>query len=565
MNNQERKSIIQSLIKIYKNEEIACKAMKLLEERFQKCQPIMNNCGWLTEKDSILITYGDTLQSKDRPGLKVLQDFLGKYVGDAISTIHLLPMYPYTSDDGFSVVDYKVINPELGSWNDVHNISKDYNLMFDAVINHISKSSEWFKKFIESVEPYKNYFIVADPNADYSQVVRPRARPLLTPFVTKEGLKYVWTTFSDDQIDLNFKNIDVLIEILDVLIMYTKNGAKLIRLDAIAFLWKEVGTKCIHLEQTHEVIKLIRKILDVFSPGTIIVTETNVPYKENLSYIGNGDDEAHLVYQFPLPPLTMFTMHKGDASKLTQWAKNLKPLQLHTTYLNFLSSHDGIGIRPIEGILTDKEKKFLVDITLRNGGQVSYKDNGDGTKSPYELNINYQDALSWVEDSDERRISRFIASETILFSLQGVPGIYIHSLLGSRNDYYGKTTSEIPRRINREKLNLQIVEQELSSDTNRKKIFDELLKRLRIRKEHSAFSPMSSQEILELDSKVFALIRKNKETQEVIYVLINVSNENVSLEINGLFGVDLLSGKRSENRIMLNALQAMWIKIDHKL
>lgn len=565
MNEQKKQSIIENLIRIYKDKLIAYKAFNLMEQKFQKYEQTTNNRGWLTENDSMLITYGDTLQSGDSTGLNILHDFLSKYVGDAISTIHILPMYPYTSDDGFSVVDYKAIKTDLGTWEDVNYLAKDYNLMFDAVINHISKSSEWFKKFLLSEKPYSDYFIVSDPNADYSKVVRPRALPLLTPFETKEGIKHVWTTFSDDQIDLNFKNTGLLIEILDVLIMYARNGARFIRLDAIGFLWKELGTKCMHLAQTHEVIKLIRKILDVYAPGTIIITETNVPHKENLSYTGNGDDEAHLVYQFPLPPLTMFSMQKEDASKLTKWAQSLEALHPNTTYFNFLSSHDGIGMRPTEGLLTNEEKQFLVDITLRNGGQVSYKDNGDGTKSPYELNINYQDALASKEDSDETRIRRFIVAETILLSLEGIPGIYIHSLLGSRNDYYGKTTSGIPRRINREKLDVQKLEEALNGDTNRKKIFDELLRRLNIRKQHSAFSPMASQEVLELDSRVFAVIRNNEETQETIYVLINVSTENVTLKIRNLKGMDLISGVEIQNMITLNALQAMWVRSEHKL
>lgn len=564
MKDENKKSIVDSLYRIYKDEDKVNKAFQMMEERFQSYLTSKERDEWLSEKDSMLITYGDSLHSEGKTGLNTLHNFLVKYVGNAISSVHLLPMYQYTSDDGFSVVDYKQVNPELGSWEDVNNLAKDYKLMFDGVINHISKSSDWFQRFLLCEEPYKDFFIAADPNGDYSQVVRPRALPLLTPFKTKEGTKYVWTTFSEDQVDLNFKSIDVLIEILDVLITYANNGAKFIRLDAIGFLWKEKNTKCIHLPETHEVVKLIRKVLDVYVPGTMIITETNVPHKENISYFGNND-EAHLVYQFPLPPLVMFTLLKGDATKLTSWVKSLEPLSSHTTYFNFLSSHDGIGIRPTEGILTDEERQFLVDNTLRNGGEVSYKDNGDGTKSPYELNINYQDAIAGFEASDELRIKRFIVAETILLSLEGIPGIYIHSLLGSRNDYYGKTISGISRRINREKLDVKDLEDSLNSDTNRSKIFEELIKILNIRRCHSAFSPMASQQILELDPRIFGLIRNNKDTGEIIYVLINVSNEDITLDMKDLEGTDLLSGTKIQSMITLNALQSMWIQFGHKL
>lgn len=565
MREENKKSIIDSLYRIYKDRIKAEEAFNQMDRRFQRYEEKESFRAWLTEEDVMLITYGDTLQKEGKDGIKTLHKFLKKYVGDAVSSVHLLPMYPYTSDDGFSVVDYRQINPDLGSWEDVNNLAGDYKLMFDGVINHISKSSKWFEKFLACEEPYKNYFIAADPQEDYSQVIRPRALPLLTPFETKEGEKYVWTTFSEDQIDLNYKSIDLLIEMLDILITYALNGAKFIRLDAIGFLWKEKNTKCMHLPETHEIVKLIRKVLDIYVPGTILITETNVPHKENISYFGNGSDEAHLVYQFPLPPLVMFTLLKQDAAKLTEWAKSLEPLKPHTTFFNFLSSHDGIGIRPTEGILDDGERQFLIDHTLRNGGEVSYKDNGDGTRSPYELNINYQDALAGVEESDELRIKRFLAAETILLSFQGLPGIYIHSLLGSRNDYYGKTTSRIPRRINREKLEIDSLEEALSSDTNRKIIFEELLRRLNIRKCHSAFSPMASQEILEIDSRMFAFIRNNKETKETIYVLINVSNEEITFERKDLEGKDLLSNIYIKSEITLKPLQSMWIQFGHKL
>ena len=321
-----------------------------------------------------------------------------------------------------------------------------------------------------------------------------------------------------------------MIEILDVLLTYAQNGARLIRLDAVGFLWKELGTACMHLPNTHEVIKLVRKVLEDYIPGTLLITETNVPHKDNISYFGNGKDEAQLVYQFPLPPLTMFSLLTGDAGRLTGWAQNLDTPAPGTTYFNFLSSHDGIGVRPTEGILSKEEQQFLVDSALRNGGEVSYKDNGDGTKSPYELNINYQDALASPEESDEIRIKRFLAAETILLSMQGLPGIYIHSLLGSRNDYYGKSTSGILRRINREKLQIEELEKALEGESNRRIIFEELLRRLKIRAAHPAFAPDGLQRVLSLDKRVFALERESVSGEEKITVYINVSGENVKIK-----------------------------------
>lgn len=557
MKSSLKEKLKQSFKFIYEEDEKTEKLIESVEQIINKYEGIPAKDKWISEKDAMLITYGDTLKKDDEYGLKTLKDFLDTYVKDAISTVHLLPMFPYTSDDGFSVTDYKAINPELGTWNEVNDLAENYNLMFDAVVNHISKSSEWFQKFLKQEKPYDEYFITCNPKADYSTVTRPRALPLLTKFDTAGGEKYLWTTFSDDQIDLNFKSIKVYAEILDVLLCYAKNGARFIRLDAIGFLWKELGTSCMHLPKTHEVIKTYRMILEEYAPGTFFITETNVPHKDNISYFGNGDDEAHLIYQFPLPPLTMFSILTENAEKLTKWADELGEPEQGTSYFNFLSSHDGIGIRPTEGILTKEEQQVLIDATLKNGGVVSYKDNGDGTKSPYELNINYQDALASPEDSDDIRIKRFLAAETILISLQGLPGIYIHSLLGSRNDYYGKETSGIPRRINREKLDVRELSEKLNTQSNRKIIFDELIRRLKIRKEYEQFAPDAHQKMIFTDKRVFAFERFTNDGKKIT-ILINVSSEKVTTDVD-VRGTELLSETEISSPVELQPLQCMWI------
>lgn len=545
---------------IYKTDEKAEEARQKIEKRLEKYTRDETKVKGLTQADTMLITYGDSIVQKNIPALEVLNDFLENYVKDAVSNVHLLPMYPYTSDDGFSVVDYRAINPALGDWEHIKQLAERYGLMFDAVINHISKSSDWFQKYLKCEQPYTDYFITCDPNADYSKVTRPRALPLLSAFESTEGRKYVWTTFSEDQIDLNFNSPDVLAEVLDILVMYGRMGAKFIRLDAIGFMWKELGTTCMHLPQTHELIKLMKDVLKMYAPETKIITETNVPHKDNMSYFGNGSDEADLVYQFPLPPLVMYSLLTGDASVLSKWMAELELPGDKVTFFNFLSSHDGIGVRPTEGILDDTEREFLVQATLKHGGRVSYKDNGDGTKSPYELNINYQDALSGPEDSDEIRIGRFLAAETILLSMQGVPGIYIHSLLGSRNDYYGMTVSDIPRRINREQLEYDVLKEQLEGDTNRSKIFKEMLHRLNIRKQEKAFAPQATQEVLNLDKSVLAIRRFHEKSGECINVFINVSGETVSINQAGLLGINLLNGNVVKDNVLLAPYEAVWVK-----
>ncbi|MGG1678206.1 sugar phosphorylase [Neobacillus sp. NRS-1170] len=557
---EKRESISQKLELLYgeKGQEVYQDIEKLIE-KYSKAN--VSPKPWVTEDDVMLITYGDSIKEDGKAPLQTLREFLEKYTKETLSAVHILPFYPYTSDDGFSVVDYREIDPQLGSWSDVNDIANDFDLMFDAVINHISKSSDWFQGYLKGDEKYKGYFIEANPSLDYSKVTRPRALPLLTPFETSEGIKHIWTTFSDDQIDINFENPKVLLEILDILNMYAVNGSRFIRLDAIGFMWKKLGTTCMHLEETHAIIKLIREVLELSAPGTILITETNVPHKDNISYFGNGYDEAQMVYQFPLPPLTLFSFHTGNARKLSEWAASLEPTTNATSFFNFLSSHDGVGMRPTEGILSEEEKQFMVDQTIAHGGRVSYKDNGDGTKSPYELNINYLDALTHPDEEQDVRVNKFLAAHTILLSVIGVPGIYIHSLLGSRNYYQGVEESGINRRINREKLNKETLLVELEADSLRNTIFTEFSNRIKLRRGQKAFSPNAKQEVLFLDDRVFSIKRTNAETGDEMVVLVNVSNDIVDLNTE-FSGLDIIGSEKIVNTVTLQPYQSMWIKIE---
>jgi len=353
----------------------------------------------LTQRDAILITYGDQFQQPGQPHLRTLADFLDRHLPDVMDGVHLLPFFPYSSDDGFSIIDYKQVAPALGDWEDVARLEVRYRLMFDAVINHISRESAWFQGFVRDEAPYRDYFIVVEPKSDLSRVVRPRALPLLTPVETREGVKHVWTTFSADQIDLNYANPQLTLAVIDTLLFYAAQGAQIIRLDAIAYLWKEIGTSCIHLPQTHAMVKLWRAVFDAVAPDVLLITETNVPHKENISYFGDylpetgKTDEAQLVYNFTLAPLTLHAFLSVDATKLSQWAATLETPP-GATFFNFIASHDGFGVRPAEGILSSAEMQSLVARTLAHGGQVGYKANPDGSKSVYELNITLYDFLN---------------------------------------------------------------------------------------------------------------------------------------------------------------------------
>ncbi|TYV00165.1 sugar phosphorylase [Listeria monocytogenes] len=510
----------------------------------------------ISEKNVYLIAYGDSIFEKNKHPLQTLNEFLQEYAQDVITDVHLLPIFPSTSDDGFSVTDYKQIDEQLGDWDDVQKMSENFRVMLDFVANHMSKSSDWFKRFSDNEAPYNQFFIEKDSQFDYKNVTRPRTSPLFHKY---ENGKELWTTFSEDQLDLNVRNIDCLVALTDVLLFYASKQATSIRLDAIGFLWKTSGTTCMHLPETHEIISLWRLLIDELYPNLQIITETNVPHEENISYFGDGENEANMVYQFPLPPLVLHTFTCHDTTKLSKWAKSISQVSDTATYFNFLASHDGIGMRPATGILSDEEINSLVQKAVQNGGQVSYKDNADGTQSVYELNINYGEALQNPgEDTTEELVTKkIIAAHSILLTLQGVPAIYYHSLLGSKNDLVGYEESGINRRINREKLEKNQLVHELKTDTYRKTIFTSLKKLVQIRRNHTAFSPFATQEILDLGPDVFAIKRESE--KECIYGIINVTSHNIRKTL-AFSGTSLLTNQPVASELDLTAYEVVWIK-----
>lgn len=464
----------------------------------------------LAQGDALLITYADQVRAGNRPPLQTLGEFCQSHLEGVVSGVHLLPFYPWSSDDGFAVMDYRAVDPRLGAWEDVERLGRSFRLMFDGVINHASAQGEWFQAFLRDAAPYRDYFLSVEGDPDLSQVVRPRALPLLTEFQTAAGPRCVWTTFSADQVDLDFHNPQVLLEIFDILLMYAQRGAQFIRLDAIAYLWKEIGTPCIHLPQAHAIIRLLRAVLDEVAPHVGIITETNVPHAENISYFGDGQNEAQLVYNFALPPLVLHTFHTADATALSQWAAGLELPSDQVTFFNFLASHDGIGVNPARGILPAADIDALVAQTLAHGGLISYKQNADGTQSPYELNINYFDALSNPGSHEPlaTQVARFMAAQAILLSLRGVPGIYFHSLFGSRNWAEGVQITGRKRTINRQKLEWAALEQELADPHGlRAQVFERYRRLLAQRAASPAFHPHGGQEILDAGPGVFALRR----------------------------------------------------------
>ena len=492
-----------------------------------------------TEKDVFLITYGDLLRGEDRSPLATLARFCDTYLEGTINTLHILPFFPYSSDRGFSIVDFETVDPKLGTWDDIEDLESRYQLMFDGVINHVSSKSRWFQEFLNGNPYYWDFFINFRSPAELTpeerkMIFRPRTSDVLTRFDTLNGPAYVWTTFSPDQIDLNYSNPDVLMRVLDILLFYVRHGADIIRLDAVTYLWAEPGTQCVHLDQTHEIIKLFRDILNLVAPGVAMITETNVPHEENISYFGDGHDEAQMIYNFALPPLVLHTFYAEDATALSRWAAGLKPPSETTTFFNFLDSHDGIGVMAVKDILPREDIDFIIRKAEAYGGYISYKTAEDGTDVPYEINITWFSALNGERADEDMafQVRRFIASRVISLVLQGVPGIYLHSLIGSRNDIEAVTLSQSKRDINRTVIDFNAITEALEEPLSKLSRISRGFGRLiAIRSKKRAFHPNGGQKVLMISQEVFIVLRSSPEGDQIILTLTNVTGKGCRLVI----------------------------------
>lgn len=547
--------------------------------------PPAHNNNW-SEADILLITYADSVQATGEKPLVTLRRFLHEQLRDTVSAVHILPFFPYSSDDGFSVMDYLAVNESHGGWPDVEAISREFRLMADLVINHMSARSRWFENFRKRVDPGKDYFVEVDPDTDLEDVVRPRTSPLVNTVATEDGERFVWCTFSEDQVDLNFHNPEVLLEFVRIIRYYLERGVLWFRMDAVAFLWKAVGTPCIHLQQTHELIKILRLLIEHHSPTAVVITETNVPNRENLTYFGNAN-EAHVIYNFSLPPLLIHTLVTGNCRHLKTWLMSMPPAQVGTTYLNFIASHDGVGMRPTDGLLSDEEKQQLITTMKAFGGRVSYRQTKGGEQQAYEINIALYDALkgraaggaesgsgeesgSGAErEADSWQLQRFVCAHAVMLALEGIPAFYIHSLVGTENDHARVEHTGRLRSINRAQWDIGQLEGLLANPlSHHSQVFRELKRLIAIRRKQPAFHPNATQFTLHLGLQVFGFWRQSLRRDQSIFCIYNITDEvkQVALGDINLIGtdewVDLISGDRISDlagELTLKPYQAVWL------
>jgi len=488
----------------------------------------------LDETDAWLIAYPDHVgdDTGARTPLAALADLVDAHLSHAVSGVHTLPLHPSSSDGGFAVMDHHQVDPAFGTTADLRRLAAGGTWVADAVVNHVSAEGTWFRRWLAGEEEYGGFFRTLDAGTDTSAVVRPRTSPLRTEFSLADGTTTgVWTTFSADQVDLDYREPQVLLAMVEVLLGYVALGARAIRLDAIGFAWKDPSTSSLNLPGAHHLVRLLRACLDAADPGLVLLTETNAPHEENVAYLGlDGEREAQAVYQFALPPLALHAFTTGDARPLKRWAREVWFPAAGQTYLNFLAGHDGIGLRAVEGLLPPGEVDRLVEVTRAAGGVVNERTLSDGTRRPYELAVTWADVLGHGMPADDA-MRRHLSSHALALALRGVPLVYLGSLVAAANDTDRYDRTGHGRDLNRRRWQADDLDDLLGTPGSRESAaLAGISTMLQMRRQHAAFAPQARQ-VVHGEHPALVVVERLPAYGCRAVVAVNVSADPVPLEL----------------------------------
>ena len=498
--------------------------------------------------DAVLITYADTIGEQGVPGLQALKSFVNRHLQPFAAVIHVLPFLQSTSDGGFAVASHTRLEPRFGDWSDLAALAQGRRLMADLVLNHVSASHPWVQQFMRDEQPGRSCVLEAAPDPCWADVVRPRSSNLFTQLRGPVGARQVWTTFGPDQVDLNWRSAEVLLGFARLMQRMARHGVRWIRLDAVGFVWKEPHTSCIHLPQAHQLVRVLRLLLDQVGPDGVVVTETNVPEQENLSYLRSGD-EAHLAYNFPLPPLLLEASVSGRADLLNAWLSRWPDLPPQTGLLNFTACHDGIGLRPLEGLMPQKRLLQLLIGCEQRGGLVSHRMLSSGEEVPYEINISWWSAMAdgGIDPTYLQR-ERFLLTQLLILALPGVPAFYLPALLAAPNDLTRFRRTGHRRDLNRPQFTAQALERRLADpDSDVSALLPALRRALAERAVHPALHPDAPMTVLSEGRSDCVILRRSRGGETLVAVH-NITAARLSFRLSGLGGdlnqpwADCLSG-----------------------
>ncbi len=423
----------------------------------------------------MLITYPDSFGKN----LKELYHVIHTYFEKEIGAIHILPFYPSSGDRGFAPIDYRKVSPEFGTWEDIHALAKDYEIMADFMINHLSKQSEEFRDFVEKHDEsqyahlfmrFKDFWENGYPTQEEIDLLNKRKpwAPCVDIDFADGTTEKIWCTFDEEQMDLDLRSEAAWTFVEKTLREITGHGIPLIRLDALAFATKRPGTTCFFLEPDFwQLIDRVRDMLE--GTGVELLPEIHDHYTRQLAIA----DHDYYVYDFVLPVMVLHTLYTGSSARLRHWL-DICPRKQYTT----LDTHDGLGTVDVVDLLSPEELQAVIDQTERYGANFKWdhSHNGQGGKVVYQINISYYSA---VGENDQA----YLLSRAIQFFSPGIPQVYYMGLLAGPNDYELMERTQYDRNISRHDYTVEEVD-----EAYKKPVVQKLCKMMRFYNSCPAFS-----------------------------------------------------------------------------
>ncbi|EMG34131.1 sucrose phosphorylase [Streptococcus oralis] len=472
------------------------------------------------QNKTMLITYSDSLGNN----LKDLYENLEEHFGDAIGGVHLLPFFPSTGDRGFAPVDYDEVDPAFGDWEDVKRLGEKYYLMFDFMINHISRQSKYYKDYQEKHEAseFKDLFLNWDKfwpenrptQADVDLIYKRKDRAPKQEILFADGsVEHLWNTFGEEQIDLDVTKEVTMAFIRKTIQHLASNGCDLIRLDAFAYAVKKLDTNDFFVEP--DIWSLLDKVRDIAAEyGTELLPEIHEHYSIQFKIA----DHDYYVYDFALPMVTLYTLYSSRTEHLAKWLK-MSPMKQFTT----LDTHDGIGVVDVKDILTDEEIDYASNELYKVGANVKrkYSSAEYNNLDIYQINSTYYSALG---DDD---VKYFLARLIQAFA-PGIPQVYYVGLLAGKNDLKLLEETKEGRNINRHYYSNEEIAEEVQ-----RPVVKSLLNIFSFRNQSEAFDLEGTIDVETPTAYSIVIKRQNKDKSVTAVAEIDLQSQTYQVLENG--------------------------------
>lgn len=446
----------------------------------------------------MLITYPDSLGKN----IEELRDVLNNDLKGAVGGIHLLPFFPSTGDRGFAPTDYTKVDPKFGDWSDVEKLGQEYYLMFDFMINHISRHSKYYEDFQQKKDKskYADLFLSWDKfwpkgrptKADVDLIYKRKDKAPYQEITFADGSKEkLWNTFGPEQIDLDVRKKVTQEFIKQTLNQLIEHGADIIRLDAFAYAVKKLDTNDFFVEP--EIWDLLAQVRDdIAAKGAMILPEIHEHYSMPFKIAKHG----YFIYDFALPMVTLYSLYSGKSERLAHWLK-MCPMKQFTT----LDTHDGIGVVDARDILTPEEVKYTSQELYKVGANVKkkYSSAEYHNLDIYQINTTFYSALG--EDDKKYFMARLLQ----VFA-PGIPQIYYVGMLAGKNDIKLLEETKEGRNINRHYYTREEVAEEV-----KRPVVASLLKLFAFRNTEAAFDLEGNIEVETPSENEIRIVRMNKD------------------------------------------------------